>query len=439
MPVVDPVTTRIPVARGTLADLQKHLQAATNLELWTIPLYLTALASIQSDASSIPLPPGRARHARSTTTTVTRLLVSVALQEMYHLQLAGNLTRMFGAVPRLDWPVYEGRIPYITELPAGVTVALGTANDLNTLRLMLAVEMPDPIEKPVGQEAPDVPAFPFIQYDAAGEPCYPSLGTLYSVVVQLADRFRDHLDAGAPQIANGLFSAWYEHTGVIQAATLDEAINIIVDQGEGAVGRQDAPLDDPEAIPDQRDYADPFFAENHFSHCERFQLALGNDTKGVTVWPTVPRTGASGPEQAHLSVIFSKLVEGLRAAWAGARPDLGPMFLFRGALAQIYAAGEVPAFSRVSAGSPSYDASVAAVAPPEGARWAQHVQYFFTYTDIEGMKANHVGSPDLGDQVSVAANQASILAVTANAQMPPGQLNVWSPAQVKSFAGWKGR
>jgi hypothetical protein len=180
VPVTDPVVTRIPIAKGTFADLQTHLQAVANLELWTIPLYLTALASIQSDASRIELPPDRVRRPQRTTTTVTRLLVSVALQEMYHLQLAGNIARMFGVVPRLDWPVYEGRIPYIIELPPGVTVALGTANDLDTLRLMLAVETPDdPYDGRGEPGARDVPVFPFIQYDAAGQPCYPSICTLY--------------------------------------------------------------------------------------------------------------------------------------------------------------------------------------------------------------------------------------------------------------------
>jgi Ferritin-like len=438
VPVIDPVSRRIPIAEGTFTDLQAHLQAATNLELWTIPLYLTALASIQADASCIELPPDRVRGATRTTTTVTRLLVSVALQEMYHLQLAGNIARMFEVVPRLDWPVYEGRIPYVSELPPGVLVALGTANDLNTLCLMFAVEQPDdPYSERSDPGDRDVPVFPFIQYDAAGLPCYPSIGTLYSVVLQLADRFRAHLHAGAPQLANGLFSAWYAHTGLLQPATLDEAINIIVDQGEGAIGRQDAPLDDPDAVPVQGSYQDPFFAENHFSHCERFHLALDNAGKGVTVWPT---TGARSavPAQQHLSVLFSGLLDRLRAAWDGAAPDLGPMFLFRGALAQVYAAGEVPAFAPVGAHSPSYDASIAALAPADGARWASQVQYFFTYTDIEGMRANHVARVDLASQTQVAANQGAIVALAADAQMPPGELNAWSDTQQQSFRTWKG-
>ncbi len=122
VPDVDKVVTRIPIAQGTLVDLHKHLLAASNLELWTIPLYLTALASIQSDESQILLP---ARGAMSSvvTTTVTRLIVSVALQEMYHLQLAGNLARLYGVAPKLDWPAYDGRIPYVEKLPAGVTVS----------------------------------------------------------------------------------------------------------------------------------------------------------------------------------------------------------------------------------------------------------------------------------------------------------------------------
>lgn len=437
LPTVDPVVRRIPVSDGSLDDLHSVLQAATNLELWTIPLYLTALSSIQSDDSQIALPPDRVRRGGRTTTTVSRLIVSIALQEMYHLQLAGNIARMFGVAPRLDWPVYERCIPYVIGLPPGVRVALGTANDVNTLRLMLAVETPeDPFHGPHHPQDRDVPWFPFIQYDAAGQPAYPSIGTLYSVVLQLANRFRTQLDAGAPQIANGLFAAWYQHTGVVQPASLAEAINIIVDQGEGAIGHQDAPIDDPDAVPSQSSYADPFFAENHFSHYERFQLCLDNATRGVTVWPTT--AGACAPAQQRLGVVFAQLLADLRAAWAGAVPDLGPMFLFRAALAQVYIAGEIPAFVAPTPSSPSYADSVAALAPARGARWATQVQYFFTLTDIEGMKANHVTRVDLASQTSVAANQAAIVALAADDQMPPGELNAWSAAQQASFGRWNG-
>lgn len=435
LPAVDSIR-RIPIADGTRDDLVALLDAATDLELWTIPLYLTALASIQADVSQIELPPARVRHAKRKTTTVSRLLVSVALQEMYHLQLAGNIARMFGVVPRLDWPVYDGRIPFVIGLPAGVTVALGTANDVNTLQLMLAVETPDDPFSGHDPRARDVPFYPFIQYDENGKPAYPSIGTLYSVLLQLANRFRDQLHAGAPQIANGLFAAWYQHTGVLQPGSVAEAINIIVDQGEGAMGRQAAPIDDRDAIPVQGSFADPFFAENHFSHCERFQLCLDNATCGVTVWPTT--SAASSPTQQHVSVVFARLLADLRAAWAGATPNLEPMFLFRAALAQVYIAGEIPTFAPTTATSPSYEASVAAIAPATDARWAPQVQYFFTLTDIEGMKANHVRSVDLASQTSVAANQATIAALAADAQMPPGELNTWSPAQQQSFARWKG-
>lgn len=436
VPAVDPVVRRIPIAAGTRDDLAALLDAAVNLELWTIPLYLTALASIQVDASHITLPPERVRGAKRKTTTVSRLLVSVALQEMYHLQLAGNIARMFGVVPRLDWPAYDGRIPYVIGLPAGVTVALGTANDVNTLRLMLAVETPDDPFPGHDPHDRDVPFYPFIQYDAAGQPAYPSIGTLYSVLLQLANRFRDQLVAGAPQLANGLFAAWYQHTGVLQPSSVGEAINIIVDQGEGAIGHQAAPIDDPDAVPVQGSFADPFFAENHFSHCERFQLCLDNATRGVTVWPTT--SASSSATQQHLSVVLDRLLANLRAAWAGAAPNLEPMFLFRAALAQIYISGEIPTFAPTTAASPTYDASVAALAPATGARWANQVQYFFTLTDIEGMKANHVTRVDLASQTSVAASQAAITALAADAQMPPGELNLWSPAQQESFARWKG-
>ena len=437
MPDTDKVVTRIPVEQGTIADLRKHLDAAVNLELWTIPLYLTALSSIQSDDSSIVLPPRGPLNA-GVATTVTRLIVSVAIQEMYHLQLAGNLARLFGVAPQLAWPIYKDRIPYVYSLPAGVTVKLGTANDLDILRLMVAVETPDHIDQPVNRGSSSVPEYAYIQYDAAGEPCYPSIGTLYSIVDQLAARFANDLATGAPQLANGLFTAWWGRTGLLDSGTVATAVDVIVEQGEGALGHQAAPITDPAALASDSDFTDPFFAENCFSHFERFTLALDNLGRGVTVWPTPSTADAAGGAQSRLSVLFRRLLDNLRSGWGGGKPDLSPMFVFRTAMSQVYQAGEIPAFAPPGPDSPGYDEVLAALAPPQDATWNANVRYFFTLTDAAGMQAAGLKTPDLSSQTSVKAGQANILAAIRNAMMPPGELNEWSPAQLKSFGDWKG-
>lgn len=79
------------------ATLHKHLQAAVDLEFWTIPFYMSAMYSL-TDPSGSPY----------------RLIQSVVYQEMLHVQLAANVANAFGLSPTFKQPVYEGkRIPHL--------------------------------------------------------------------------------------------------------------------------------------------------------------------------------------------------------------------------------------------------------------------------------------------------------------------------------------
>ena len=79
------------------ATLQKHLQAAVDLELWTIPFYMSAMYSLQ-DPSGVPY----------------RLIQAVVYQEMLHVQLAANIANAFGLSPTFKEPVYKGKnIPHL--------------------------------------------------------------------------------------------------------------------------------------------------------------------------------------------------------------------------------------------------------------------------------------------------------------------------------------
>ena len=73
----------------TVEDLHTHLQQAIDLEFWTIPLYLSALYSIQDldklDRDDYPVS--------------AKLLAAVAIQEMLHLELVCNLANALGQQP----------------------------------------------------------------------------------------------------------------------------------------------------------------------------------------------------------------------------------------------------------------------------------------------------------------------------------------------------
>src|SRR6185503_8396851 len=89
----------------TKQDLHHHLQHALNLELWTIPLYLTALYSIK-DLKKL-------KHEQYP--EAAKLIFSVVVQEMLHVELVCNISNALGFSPKFLPPVYDEHkgIPFI--------------------------------------------------------------------------------------------------------------------------------------------------------------------------------------------------------------------------------------------------------------------------------------------------------------------------------------
>src|SRR5215831_15784418 len=97
----------------TLSDLQDALQTAMQLEFSTIPPYLCAQWSINSDPSD-----------------VADMIEGIVVQEMYHFALAGNMLTAIGGVPNIAnaafIPIYPTNV-----LPGGIPQKL--AVDLQPL------------------------------------------------------------------------------------------------------------------------------------------------------------------------------------------------------------------------------------------------------------------------------------------------------------------
>ena len=68
-----------------------HLQATVDVELFTIPLYLTATYSFTQAALNTDV-----------VYNLQQKTLSVAVQEMYHLQQACNLCNVFGVTPDIQ-------------------------------------------------------------------------------------------------------------------------------------------------------------------------------------------------------------------------------------------------------------------------------------------------------------------------------------------------
>jgi hypothetical protein len=153
-----------------LAALQAIAQAAIDVELFTIPLYMTSLYSIEgmheinSGGNALYLGrlwPGAKSTAApaSANESAFNIVFSVFIQEMLHLQMAANMASVVGAKPdftslalqdaRYGWTCYgpnQSVIPNIIDLKDTVNedLAVNTGPlDSDRIRLFLAIEQPE--------------------------------------------------------------------------------------------------------------------------------------------------------------------------------------------------------------------------------------------------------------------------------------------------------
>jgi Ferritin-like len=168
-------------------------------------------------------------------------LVAVIKQEMLHLALATNLLTALGAAPHLHRPNF----PILSRwYPPGVQIALVPFGE-RALRHFLYLERPE------GMDLDDAEGFAAIGQAApltGGDPLmavpedYQTVGHLYRGIEQGLERLVErHGEAGVfigppeAQATTEVFE-WPELTAVTDLASAKAAIELIVEQGEGARG-----------------------------------------------------------------------------------------------------------------------------------------------------------------------------------------------------------
>jgi Ferritin-like len=284
-----------------LAWLQKALQSAIELELSTLPPYLSGQWALQDQSS-----------------TAARLISGITLDEMGHLGLACNLLRATGAQPQ----IFDGydAIAYPGPLPGGVRpkcdpaffpcdpnfqVVLGFSDFGAFTRMCMQIEYP---ENPVPRPA----AF------ALDKETFPSIGQFYDAILKgfqnLDSTFEYQTDKqlqnGAPEV--------FIIDGLAKATV---AITRIQKQGEGS---SKFPFVDPEQTQLAHFY---LFGEIHFGKKFVFDAArqVGDFTGDPVTIPSVfPMTpvplggyGANAPpEVAACDKVFTRVLQQLDQAWA---------------------------------------------------------------------------------------------------------------------------
>jgi hypothetical protein len=201
----------------TLEQLQEHLQAAVDLEFWTIPYYMAAAYSIKDQGEK-----------------AFQLILSVVNQEMLHVQLAANIANAYGLKPLFKCPVYEGtHIPHLNfslDDPDPRTLfpsARAEIGQLDIARLQGFCL----VEYPFWDTGHPVDANPDIAV-------YGSIGEFYQAVTVGATQLKDHIKPVNQVNSFKRFYADFEQPtitieGADGLALVANLVDAITSQGEG--------------------------------------------------------------------------------------------------------------------------------------------------------------------------------------------------------------
>lgn len=235
---------------GTLDGLKQALQFAIELEHATMPPYLFARYSL--GASNGPL---------------IQILREIYIEEMHHMLIAGNLLKAIGGDPIIDTPSFVPCFP--THLPG--TVANELIVPLAPFSKPLVEDVFMRIEQP--QQILD---FPVVAAAAAAPPAK-TIGEFYGRIRDVFEAGGDDLivdKTGADQLETFSFTGVQK---VTSAALALEAIDLIVEQGEGTSSEPTFP--DGDNNPDNDELA----------HYYRFaEIVKGRLKKNPTATPASP-------------------------------------------------------------------------------------------------------------------------------------------------------
>lgn len=293
---------------STLPDLQAALQTAMQLEFATIPPYLCAQWSVDSNND----PSG-----------VSGLIEDIVVQEMFHFALAGNmLSAINGTVSIANAsfvPVYPTNV-----LPGGIPQTL-------------------PVDlKPLSQQQLEVfmqielPEFPPIALALDGKPPA-TIGAFYDTIAVGFTKVNPTINP------NANFVNMQEAVKITSIADAQAAIERIKSEGEGTSVSPDQPSVDGTELAHYYTFKEILKGK---------QLVQTNGTWGFTgpaiQFPTVTNftksTITPSPSLAF-SKTFSQLLTSLQSCWtSGASVGIGAMFTLKGQGQGLIGQGIQPEF-----------------------------------------------------------------------------------------------
>jgi len=277
---------RVPAPAHDLGWLQESLASAVQLELSTIPTYLTAYWSVKEGQ-------------------VQNLILNIVLQEMFHMGQSANILTGIGGTPEIntDAPTYPG------PLPGGVRP--GLIVDIQGLTLDWLENVAMQIEYPESG--------PIVLY--RGE-SYPTIGAFYTAIQEAIAALRPAFDTSKQ------LSASVAGNPVKVVSTPEEAIaaiQVIKEQGEGT-----------QKSPDAGTELAHYYVFSEIWHGQSLVFNSSTGTWSYTgapipfpnVYPvsSVPENGyPDAPEEVQTTIeafqaTYTLLLDNLQAAWANTDP-----------------------------------------------------------------------------------------------------------------------
>jgi hypothetical protein len=265
---------------STLSDLQDALQTAMQLEFATIPPYLCAQWSINSDPSG-----------------VGNMIQNIVIQEMFHFALAGNMLTAIKGAPKIANAGFVPSYP-ANVLPGGIPQKLAVdlqLLSLDQLQVFMQIENPE---------------FPPLALTAGPPPA--TIGAFYDTISNGFTVVNPTIDPNANFVDFSAFST----PQTVQTKTIADAQNAITTiktEGEGTQGSPDEPPGDSSTFAHYYAFKQIFIAKT---------LVQTNGKWGFTgaaiQFPTVfsfSQSAVRADPSAAFNQTLSNLLQQLQACW----------------------------------------------------------------------------------------------------------------------------
>jgi hypothetical protein len=327
-------------AHWTREDLYHHLQHAVDVEFWTIPLYLTALYSVK----------GLKEVRKENYPDAAKLIQSVVIQEMLHLEIICNICSTLGYSPCFHPPQYDesSNIPFIHPLKEllpshlhGYVCRPGALNE-ETLKLFCAIELPHQRKHIAWAELKSYHSIADM-YEALKAGIQHLWSTCYvgdAANSRQKNTFREYHNKG------GRSHGFSQVIVSIDAAL--KGIDAIVEQGEGADSKHVHADFRPPKMEEGKEFDAGWF-RGELSHYHKFNMLRYHHRHLPEVYAESAEAEAPD-EQARLDTIYHSFLAELNKSFAAGGEGMtnefwNTMFALGPAIIAVWEKGVRPVFS----------------------------------------------------------------------------------------------